>query len=159
MLLAKYAGCHTSRARVYIHICALVRGRRNFNEECFRRNGNDLAFVLALARSGSVVASSATTGGTLRMPNGARGLAFAIAVSASLTLVARSQPKTETQQDAFDYIHACYDLSAGFCLPPERQAMLAGQCAKAQRNECEATRRILQDSGKRDVSLICAGPQ
>ena len=93
------------------------------------------------------------------MLKSAQGLAFAIAVSASLALVARSQPKTETQQDVFDYLHACYDLSAGFSLPPERQAMLVGQCAKAQRKECEATRKILQDSGKRDVSLTCVGPQ
>ena len=64
------------------------------------------------------------------MPKSARGLVFAIVISASLTLVARSQPKTETQQDAFDYLHACYDLSAGFSLPLERQAMLVGQCAR-----------------------------
>ena len=93
------------------------------------------------------------------MPKSARGLVFAVALSASLSLVARSQPKTETQRDAFDYLHACYDLSAGFSLPLERQAMLVGQCAKAQRKECEVTRRILQDSGKRDVSLTCGGPQ
>jgi hypothetical protein len=88
-----------------------------------------------------------------------RGLVLAIAVSAPLSLVAHSQPKTEMQQDAFDYLHACYDLSAGFSLPLERQAMLVGQCAKAQRKECEATRRILQDTGNRDVSLTCVGPQ
>lgn len=86
-------------------------------------------------------------------------LVLAIAVWASLTLVVHAQPKTETQQDAFDYLHACYDLSAGLSLPPERQAMLVGQCAKAQRKECETTRRILQDTGKRDVSLTCVGPQ
>jgi len=93
------------------------------------------------------------------MPKSARGLVFAVALSASLSLVARSQPKAETQRDAFDYLHACYDLSAGFSLPLERQAMLVGQCVKAQRKECEATRRILQDTGTRDVSLTCVGPQ
>ena len=93
------------------------------------------------------------------MHKSAKGIVFAIMVSASLTLVARSQPKTGAQPDAYEYVHACYDLSAGISLPPEREAMLLERCSKAERKECEATRKILQDSGKGDVSLACVGPQ
>ena len=42
---------------------------------------------------------------------------------------------------------------------PNGKPRLLGSAPRAQRKECETTRRILQDTGKRDVSLTCVGPQ
>jgi hypothetical protein len=97
-------------------------------------------------------------------------ICLAIAVWASLTLVVHAQPKKETQQDAFDYLHACYDLSAGFFDERrlrssttrlfngiEDRKLTGGQCVAADRLREQAVgtlKRPMQQLN--DVGTWCA---
>lgn len=74
-------------------------------------------------------------------------------------LSAPSYAQNQRQDDAFDNLHACYELAAIMPLPPERETALLGQCSKAQKGECENTRKILRESRKSDAGLVCSGPR